>query len=160
MIYSIILDWKRTLYNPDDTSLITGTIQLLELAKKLKIPLFLIGKGKERMCQEVQRLGINSYFEKVIFVEGSKKLEDFEPCINQKNPATTIVIGDRIRSELLIGKSLGCTTIWLKQGKFATQEPENEMQKPDYTFNDLLEVVDFIINKISKILLIIKLLLN
>lgn len=42
-----------------------------------------------------------------------------------------------MRSELEIGNKLKVTTIWVKQGKFASEEPENEHQKPDYSVKSL-----------------------
>ena len=48
-----------------------------------------------------------------------------------------VVIGDRVRSELAVGKSLGATTIWVKQGKFAEEGPENDQQQPDNIVSSL-----------------------
>ena len=47
MIKNIIFDWKRTLYNPDEMTLISGAKELLDLVKEENIPMILIGKGGE-----------------------------------------------------------------------------------------------------------------
>lgn len=49
-----------------------------------------------------------------------------------------------MRSELLIGNKLGVITIWVKQGKFAVEEPETEQQKPDYTISNLIDCLKLI----------------
>jgi len=35
MINAIIFDWKRTLYNPDDGTLINGTKEILEMLQNI-----------------------------------------------------------------------------------------------------------------------------
>lgn len=55
MIKSIIFDWKRTLYGPDNKTLLEGTKELLLFLKKKNIPLYLIGKGDDKIRQEVKK---------------------------------------------------------------------------------------------------------
>lgn len=137
---TIIFDWKRTLYNPDDKTLIPGTRELLEVLQIKNIPLILIGKGSNEMYDEVERLGIKDFFTQIIFREGPKDPNIFHQFIQEDKPKETIVIGDRVRSELALGNSLGATTIWIKQGKFAIEEPENEAQIPTHTVTSLSQV--------------------
>jgi ribonucleotide monophosphatase NagD (HAD superfamily) len=141
MFFSIIFDWKRTLYNPETSTLIDGSVELLEFLTNRNIPLYLIGKGNQEMYDETVRLNVAKYFTEILFVEGSKDSQDFIKYIDRDNTQDTIVIGDRIRSELTIGKSLGAITIWVKQGKFANEEPEDESQKPNYIVNSLKEII-------------------
>lgn len=139
MIETIIFDWKRTLYDPDTQSLMTGAIDLLSYLQKKKLSLVLIGKGGEEMYQEVDRLKVKEYFSQVVFKEGVK-----DPSLYQEfmttDPQETVFIGDRVRSELSVGNKLKAVTIWLKLGKFAEEGPENESQKPTYTVTTLSEV--------------------
>ena len=130
-IQRVVFDWKRTLYDPDSGQLIDGAWELLEFLQEKKIPMILIGKGGEDMHQEVERLGVKGFFEKIIFAEGEKDPDNYRPFM----PA--VVIGDRVRSELAVGKSLGATTIWVKQGKFAEEGPENDQQQPDNIVSSL-----------------------
>lgn len=139
--HSIIFDWKRTLYNPDDSILIDGAIDVLNYFSRHNIPMFLIGKGQQEMHDETIRLEVSKYFQDILFVVGSKDPNDFMKCINLSFPRRTIVIGDRINSELYIGKTVGATTIWVKQGKFANEMPTSENQKPDYVVSNLKEVL-------------------
>lgn len=140
MIANIIFDWKRTLYNPEEKSLIFGSLELLNFIFQKNIPMVLIGKGGEDMYQEVDRLNIKKYFTDILFKEGEKEVETFRQYVNEKQPKSTLLIGDRVRSELEVGNILGATTVWVKQGQFATEEPKNEDQKPDFTVGSLNEV--------------------
>src|SRR3989338_11454342 len=138
MISSIIFDWKRTLYDPDSKALINGAKDLLVFCQNKNIPMILIGKGKEDMNEEVKKLGVKKYFKEIIFAEGVKDPKVFVKYVSS-NPKETVFVGDRVRSELEIGNKLGATTIWVRQGKFATEEPENKDQKPDYTVLSLTD---------------------
>lgn len=137
MFNIVIFDWKRTLYDPDQKVLIAGAKNLLQFIKSNNIPMVLIGKGGEEMNEEVNRLGIRGYFKQIIFAEGEKNLHMFMPYISEVNSKKTLFIGDRVRSELEIGKKLGATTIWVKQGKFAAELPLNSDQKPDHIVSSL-----------------------
>lgn len=149
MIHSIIFDWKRTLYDPDDCSLIAGTKAVLQLLRHYNIPIVLIGKGGDDMRVEVERLGVKAYFSKIIFCEGYKDINLFRSYISTTNPKTTFFIGDRVRSELEIGNTLHATTIWVRQGKFSNEEPESNIQKPTYTISSLGELKMFLKEKLA-----------
>lgn len=151
MFSTVIFDWKRTLYDPDRKVLIDGAMELLSFIKKRNIPMILIGKGGEEMQREVKRLGVGNYFRQLVFVEGNKDPVAFLPFISQDNPKRTLIIGDRVRSELEIGRQLGVTTIWIKQGKFAAELPKNNSQKPDYIAGSLVECLDVISRSLSNI---------
>lgn len=137
MFNVVIFDWKRTLYDPEQKCLIAGVKNLLENFKRNNVPMVLIGKGGDEMNEEVNRLGVGGYFKQIIFAEGAKDLNMFMPYISEDHPKKTLFIGDRVRSELEIGKKLGVTTIWVKQGKFATELPLNPDQQPDYIVPNL-----------------------
>ncbi len=144
MVDLIIFDWKRTLYDPDTKELIEGALDLLEYLNSHHVPLVLVGKGGEDMNDEVKRLGVEGHFKKVVFAQGEKDPNIFIPHISKTDPKKTLFVGDRVRSELEIGNKLGATTIWVKQGKFATELSENKDQKPDYeviSLNDCLKLL-------------------
>ena len=136
MITSIIFDWKRTLYDPENGVLLEGAEEILE---KHKIPLILVGKGGTEMYDEVKRLGIAHHFKHIVFQEGAKEDTLFKPFIPESNSSSVLFIGDRIRSELAVGKRLGATTIWVRQGKFADEMPASAGENPDYTVKSLIE---------------------
>lgn len=140
----IIFDWKRTLYDPENKVLTEGALSLLEFINSKDIPMVLIGKGGVEMYEEVSRLGATKYFKQIIFSEGPKDQNKFGSFISEKDPKNTFFIGDRVRSELEIGKKLGATTIWVKQGKFALEEPLNKDQMPNYTVSSLTDCLKLI----------------
>ena len=141
---NIIFDWKRTLYDPDSKVLINGCIELLKKLKAKNVPIILVGKGSNDMYEEVNRLEVNGYFSHIYFCKGSKDVSLYKSFIDVENPQLTIFVGDRVKSEIEVGNSLGATTIWVKQGKFASEEPENILQKPNYVVNSLTELIKII----------------
>lgn len=143
MIKLIIFDWKRTLYDPDIKKLIPGALEILEFIKSKNIPMILIGKGGEDMQEEVNRLGVRKYFKETVFAEGDKDPKIFAKYLTEP-PKNTLLIGDRVRSELEIGNKLGATTVWIKQGKFAGEEPGTKEQEPDYTVLSLVDCLKLV----------------
>lgn len=144
MVRSIIFDWKRTLYDPDNKVLTEGALSLLEFINSKSIPMVLIGKGGEDMQREVERLGVGQHFRQIVFAQGDKNQAVFRSFISKDGPERTLFIGDRVKSELEIGNKLGATTIWVKQGKFALEKPLNKDQMPDYTVSSLTECLKLI----------------
>lgn len=151
MINSVIFDWKRTLYDPDNDVLIDGTIVLLNYLKKNKIQLILIGKGGPEMHDAVSRLKVKNYFSEIIFQEGKKTKEQFMKFIDPVESKNTIFIGDRVKSELLLGNQLGATTIWVQSGKFADELPAEKVEQPSYIVKDLFECKSLIQKEIVKL---------
>jgi FMN phosphatase YigB (HAD superfamily) len=139
---SIIFDWKRTLYDPDRQTLVDGAVDVLSYFYDRKILLYLIGKGNVEMYDETNRLDVAKYFTDILFVESTKDTKDFIKYIDVNNPQNTWVIGDRIRSEIAVGKSIGATTIWIKQSKFAGEIPENDSQKPNFIIENIREILE------------------
>ena len=142
-MYTIIFDWKRTLYDPDSKILIVGTNNVLKFLNKKLAKIILIGKGGDDMYKEVKRLKIEKYFSKIIFQEGKKDIKVFSQFVSIKNPKLTMVIGDRVQSEIEIGNKLMASTIWIKNGKFSEELPLNRIQEPTFTFNSLIDLLDF-----------------
>lgn len=144
MIKTIIFDWKRTLYDPDTKSLMDGVLELLEFVKSKDISMILLGKGGDDMYEEVDKLKVRKYFKDIVFAQGDKDINVFKTFVTT-NPQETVFVGDRVRSELEIGNNLGAITIWVKQGKFATEDPENEYQEPIFTVKTLKDVQELLI---------------
>jgi len=141
---TIIFDWKRTLYDPDSRELIDGALDILNFLKNKSVRLALVGKGAQDMHDEVERLGVKNHFEHVNFREGSKDASLFKTFIDKRSPEDTLFIGDRVKSELAVGNSLGATTIWIRQGKFADDVPDGPAEQPNYTFASLKELRTFL----------------
>ncbi|OGL35608.1 hypothetical protein A3F65_00890 [Candidatus Saccharibacteria bacterium RIFCSPHIGHO2_12_FULL_47_16b] len=141
---TVIFDWKQTLYDPENKSLIDGALEVLNFLKNKKVPTVLVGKGAQDMHKEVKRLGVKDYFLHINFREGPKDPSLYSSFVKRHAPQKSIFVGDRVRSELAVGNSLGATTIWVRHGEFANEEPENPMEQPDYSVNSLQELISII----------------
>jgi FMN phosphatase YigB (HAD superfamily) len=137
---SCIFDWKRTLYDPDTGQLIQGARPVLELLTSHRVPCILIGKGDPEMEAKVSSFQVRQFFQQVIFSGNEKDALVFKSFVHKTIPKSTVIIGDRTRSEIEIGNRLGTTTIWVKQGKFRTEEPLSLNQKATYTVSSLSEL--------------------
>lgn len=67
----------------------------------------------------------------------------FEYALGKANctPQETCMIGDRLDNDVLPAKSLGMKTVWIKQGFGALQNPLSKSEEPDYTINNLTELL-------------------
>jgi len=148
-MYTIIFDWKRTLYDAESKKLIDGALNILKFLTTKWSKVILIGKGGDEMYQEVKRLKVEEYFSKIIFQEGKKDMKVFSEFVSIKNPKLTMIIGDRVQSEIEIGNKLNTTTIWIKNGKFSEELPINKIQEPTFTFNSLVDLSNFFRSKFN-----------
>lgn len=140
MIENIIFDWKRTLYNPEDTRLLPNAQKVLLSLHELAFKLILIGKGGSDMEDAVDRLKVRPHFTAVHFVP-TKSETLFGQYIAKDNPETTLVVGDRAQGEIAIAKSLGAKAIWLCSGKFKDELPLPGLL-PDETIYDIGDILN------------------
>ena len=139
----IILDFNRTLYDPEEDLLIEGAIELLEMLQEKEVKLALVTKGGEHRVEQVAPLAV--FFDHVEIVP-SKSAELFTSILTRFEAAgnETMVIGDKPSSEIAAGNRVGATTVRVRQGKFATDEATNEFEQADHSFDDLFAVLDFL----------------
>lgn len=136
----VIFDFYRTLYDPGSKKLESKALEVLRFLKSRNFDLLLISTGGKRRRNKIQKLGLDHLFSKIVVVP-YKSPKTFKEAIKErKNMKKVLVIGDRIKSEIKIGNTLGCTTIWLKKGKFAKQLPKNKKEKPDFIIRELEEL--------------------
>jgi FMN phosphatase YigB (HAD superfamily) len=141
---AIIFDFKRTIYDPDLGQLMPGTRSVLTSLKKKGYRLFLISHGSYPQTL-IKNLGIASYFEEIV-VTPDKSVEDFRKLVakHRLDPKSSFVVGDRVKGEIKMGNQLGLISIWLKKGLFASEEPSERQEKPDFiisTLKDILKLV-------------------
>jgi phosphoglycolate phosphatase-like HAD superfamily hydrolase len=112
----IILDFNRTLFNPDTDTLYPGVLGLLkQLAAKND--LFLITRNELQRKDRLADLGIAPYFTKTFFVE--EKTPDLFADIAGRDK-NVFVVGDNIQDEIRIGNTLGLKTVRVLQSRFKT----------------------------------------
>lgn len=139
-----IFDWKRTIYDPENKNLVGGAMDVLEAISRKGSIMVLVGKGGREMYDEVERLGIKSFFDNIFSEEVPKRVEQFEAFVDSKQPRQTIFIGDRLGSELAIGHCLGATTLWVRQGKFANETIPGSTWIPTHAVNSISEILGHI----------------
>lgn len=140
MIKNIIIDFKRTIYNPDNDSLLDNTLLGLNLFREKGFYVRLVGKGiKSEILLILKRFGIESFFDNICISDDKEKFFN-----KVDEPSSWLVIGDRAHKEILFGGQLGMHTLWLKNGKFSTEEPKTDQKPPDYivsTWNEIIEII-------------------
>lgn len=134
---TIILDFNRTVYDPELDALAEGAKDALEALKAAGHALHLVSKLEPGRDDALDALGIRQYFESVAFVP---EKEEAMHRIAESAAGTVFVVGDHLHNEIRIGNRLGARTVWVKQGKFASLQPEGEHDEPWRTASSMREV--------------------
>lgn len=122
---------------------------LLKL-KEMGLRLGIITDGNPiKQWEKIIRLDLDDFFENVVIsdFEGVKKPH---PKIYQKalkifkvNAEETIMVGDRLYSDIYGAKRVGMHTVWFRYGKYANKEIEYQ-KYADYEIKDILELPDIV----------------
>lgn len=98
----------------------------------------------------LQKWGLLKYISLVLSSaeEGVAKPEPeiFIRALNRADckPCEAVMIGDRLDNDICPAKRLGMNTIWLKQGIASYQYPVSDDMKPDYTINNLIDILEIL----------------
>ena len=117
--------------------------------KKLsqKYELGIIANQLDGLKERLETFDIFQYFNYIISSWGVKVMKPdtriFEYALDKANcsPQETCMIGDRLDNDILPAKALGMKTVWIKQGFGALQKPLSKSEEPDYTINNLSELL-------------------
>ncbi len=135
----IIFDYNRTIFNPEVGELYLGVFELLkDLASEHD--LYLITQAEDYRHAQLQGLGIDSFFKEILYVDKKDKSQFAQISSN----TFTIVVGDRIKGEIVLGNELNLVTIWVKQGKHARILPENKLEEPKHTVLNIVDIKEII----------------
>jgi FMN phosphatase YigB (HAD superfamily) len=119
-----------------------GVRELLEKLYK-DFSLFLLSYdevGREKFMKDSEFI---KFFKNVALVDQKSKTSMLQ--LVEAFPAdATLVIGDSLRDEIKIGNELGYETIWLKKGKFSSEIPRSDEEKPRYIISELEEVLEIL----------------
>ena len=142
----IIIDFSRTLYDKDAKSMHPGAVEFLEKYGK-SYALALISRERESSARIalIKQLGIEHHFE-IVIVRDRKGLDEFKEAMEKTGfgPEKSWSIGDKIKTEIAVGRQLGIKTIWFRHGKYANVLPEHEGEEPDYIVGSWKEVEEII----------------
>ncbi|MDO8563783.1 MAG: HAD hydrolase-like protein [Nanoarchaeota archaeon] len=142
MIKGIIFDFNRTLYLPEIEVIPQETLDLLKNLKDKGFMLALISIKEGERDKLIEKYNLSSFFSIIKLVDEKDK-EVFEETLKslKLDCSEVIVIGDRIRSEIKIANKLKIKTIWYRNGKFSEEYPICEEEYPNWTIDNLLEIV-------------------
>jgi putative hydrolase of the HAD superfamily len=142
----IIFDFTRTLYDPVARQLVLGALEVVKTLHERGYTLVLVSHDEGNRETLIGKLGLKKYFADICIVK-EKNPAVFSHVLekNDADTANSFVIGDRIKKEILFGNLCGVKTIWFCNGKFATEIPTNDNEKPTHVIQSLTEVLTIIL---------------
>ena len=136
-------------YNSSEVSEIKPFPYVIPTLKELKEKghkLFLLTVGvHERQEKKINILGLKPYFDEIVISDQEIGLP-LEDCMRDLvgrhdiNFGEAVMVGDRVREELRIAKSLGMTTIQMLHGRFKNEPAVNDCDKPDYKIKRIFQI--------------------
>ena len=136
-------------YNSSEVSEIKPFPYVISTLKELKekgYKLFLLTVGvHERQEKKINILGLKPYFDEIVISDQEIGLP-LEDCMRDLvgrhdiNFGEAVMVGDRVREELRIAKSLGMTTIQMLHGRFKNEPAVNDCDKPDYKIKRIFQI--------------------
>ena len=101
--------------------------------------------------ERLENLGLLNYIDLVIASaeEGVAKpdLQIFQIALDRANckPEEAVMVGDRIDNDIIPANRIGMTTVWIKQGFAGLSKPKKAIEHPDYTVNNLKELLNLLV---------------
>lgn len=132
----IILDYNRTIFDPETDALYPGVFDMLERLSATHV-LYLVSRHEPERLSRVEELGIAQYFQKTLFT-GEKSKQLFSELVGEATDV--LVVGDSIGDEIKIGNQLGFVTIRVKKGRFASLEPREPDEVATIEIADVTEL--------------------
>ncbi len=136
-------------YNSNEVSDIKLFPDVIPTLKKLaleKYKLFLLTIGiHERQQKKIELLKLEPYFDEIIINDQEVGLlmdDCFEEIVKKYalNPRNVVAVGDRVRAELRIAKSLGMVTVQMLHGRFKVESASDDSNKPDYKIKRIFQL--------------------
>ena len=137
---TLLIDWNRTLYNPEKKTLYQDTIPFLQTVQDI-CTVYIISAGEIPDAYEQKKI-ILPYTKNFIIEKKTKKL--FSEIVKNAPKNTVIVVGDSITQEIRIANELGFTSFRILRGKYKNDTPTNKNEIPTYTTRSLKEMLHFL----------------
>lgn len=141
-----IIDFNRTVYDPDSGSLTEGCRDFLEILRKSGIRMVLLSRNEGDRADILEKLGIADFFSEKNFVD--EKTASVITSIIERAGVTaedTFVMGDYIYQDIRAGNQAGARTIHYKRGKFAECEPKGSDDIPDHVVTDFSQALWYVL---------------
>ena len=119
------------------------------LSKRYKIGI--IANQELGTEQRLEKIGLHKYIDLIIASaeEGVAKpdLRIFQIALDRANckPEEAVMVGDRLDNDIIPANKIGMITMWIKQGFGAFSEPNKAIEQPDYTINNLNELLNLLV---------------
>ena len=141
----IIFDWGRTLFDNETNALFPETKDLLAyLAVNYTLAIVSIAKAEsiEHRERVIDEHSLRALFASIMFVGADAKYTAYERTLKELGYAAeqTIVLDDRTIRGIAWGNRNCATTIWLQNGKFANELPNETTGEPTHTIHKLGEL--------------------
>ena len=147
MIKAAIFDWGFTIHDHINDLIFPEALVLFKDLKKKGIILILISRASDvnKRWNDFKEFNMQDVFQEMDVIP-HESAKEFMSVLNKikVKPKETIIIGDRVKSEILEGNKIGAHTIWFRNGKFADEFAESEEEKPDYiitSFNEVMPII-------------------
>lgn len=144
MIKVAIFDYGGTLYNNDLDKLYPKIESILKYLKNKGIKIALVSRttNPQKRLQQLHDFNIINFFDVIDFI-GSEDRKEFHKILTKFGIRGNecIIIGNRIKAEILEGNKLNAITIWIKHGEFADEKPETTNEQPTYTISGINELI-------------------
>lgn len=140
-----IIDFNRTVYDPERKMLIEGIMEVLTILRDRGFILYLISKKEKGREHILASLGIEHFFSRIEFVE-EKTRDLFEAILRVSGiPKNDVyIVGDYLYEEIRAGNQCGVKTIWFKSGRFAGQQQKTKDDKPWKTITRMSDLPEAI----------------
>jgi phosphoglycolate phosphatase-like HAD superfamily hydrolase len=137
-----IIDFNRTIYDPESGSAVSGAPELLHALHGAGYVLALVSKPEAHREDTLKDLGLSDLFSAMYFV-ADKTPELFDEIARRFDAEAdeVLVIGDHPNEEIRSGNLAGMRTIRLRMGKFRDLMPTHE-HDPWMTAGSLEEIRD------------------
>lgn len=135
----VIFDFMRTLYDPDQKALTPGAFEVLDTLHAAGVMLFMVSRKEGQRMSMLDQLGIETFFSQVFLVESKEKA--LHELVERYPDDQKWIVGDRVCDEIRCGNEFSMITVWYKQGVFGTEHPRIVEEKPDFTIQDMKELI-------------------
>ena len=146
---AVIFDWGRTLYNPEEGALFSDTKSVLEYLKLKNYILAIVALATAGQSKITERMSIIEkenlalYFVSIKFdIENKDKMYEetlFELGLKHED---VFIVDDRVMRGITWGNKNGCKTIWVQNGKFANELPDEHSGNPSHTITSIIQLRD------------------
>ncbi len=139
-----IIDFNRTVYDPETGGLVPGALTLLQ-SLSARMPVVLVSKNEPGRGDILHAFGIEQFFAETVFTI-AKSPELFAEIMERHSarPQETLVIGDYITEEIAHGNIIGARTIRLKRGKFKDHIPKRPEEEAWRSVEHLSEIEELL----------------